>query len=212
MVQAAGSGTSSSSNSGVVNLTAFDVAMSDPNDYGNITVYLPSRSAAPIDGPLLAEERMVNYKPASSAISLLNTNGSSVILGNVLMVPIGGSMLYVLPVYVTSTVANVPRLEEFITRYNQSTAFEPNLDQALTRVLGSGRSTTSPGTKGQTIRQLLADAQANYANAETALSHKNLGAYQHDVGLENADINKVLSLLTGGSTTKKTGTGATTKA
>ncbi len=200
-VSAAGTGTSSSANSGVVNLTAFDVAMSDPNDYGQITVYRP-RSAAPIDGPLLAEERMVNYKPASSAISLLNTNGSSVILGNVLMVPISGSILYVLPVYVTSTVANVPRLEEFITRYNQSTAFEPTLGQALTRVLGSGGSTSSPGTKGLTIAQLLSHAQTSYTNAQTALRHGDFVAYQHDLAQENADIAKALSLLSGGSPTR----------
>ena len=210
-VSAAGSGTSSSANAGVVNLTAFDVAMSDPNDYGQITVYRPPPHKTPIDGPLLAEEKMVAFGPASSQISLLNKEGSQVILGNVLMLPVGGSILYVLPMYVTSSVTSVPQLEYFITRYNQRNAFEPTLGQALSKVLGSGGSTTSPGTRGLTIAQLLSRAQTNYSNAQIALRHGNFVAYQHDLAQENADISKALSLLTGGSSTTHAKKGPTTK-
>jgi hypothetical protein len=210
-VAASASGGSTSANSGVVNLKAFDVALSGPGTtYGQITVYRP-HTAAPIDGPLLAEEKMVNFNLASRAISLLNTEGSSVILGNVLMVPVGGSILYVLPMYVTSSVTNVPRLEEFITRYNQNTAFEPTLRQALTEVLGSGGAPSTRGTSGLTVVQLLTRAQTFYEDAQTALADKQLGAYQKDLTLENADIAKALSLLHGGSTSKHAKTTTTTK-
>jgi uncharacterized membrane protein (UPF0182 family) len=127
------------------------------------------------------------------------------------MVPVGGSILYVLPMYVTSSVTNVPRLEEFITRYNQNTAFEPTLVQALTEVLGSGSAPSSRGTSGLTVVQLLTRAQTFYEDAQTALADKQLGAYQKDLTLENADIAKALSLLHGGSTSKHTKTTTTTK-
>ena len=210
-VAASPSGGSTSANSGVVNLKAFDVALSGPGkSYGQITVYRP-RTPAPIDGPLLAEEKMVEYKPASSAISLLNTNGSSVILGNVLMVPVGGSILYVLPMYVTSSVTNVPRLEEFITRYNNNTAFQPTLDSALSKVLGTGGTGSTPGTKGLTVVQLLLHAHANYISAQAALHKGNLNLYQHYLAQENADLAKAISLLTGGSTGKHATTSPTAK-
>jgi uncharacterized protein len=209
-VSASASGTSSSANAGVVNLTAFDIAMSDPNDYGQITVYHP-QTKTPINGPLLAEENMVAYGPASSRISLLNKEGSQVILGNVLMLPVGGSILYVLPMYVTSSVTNYPQLEDFITQYNQSKSFEPTLSLALNKVLASGASPSSPGTKGLTITQLLTRAQTNYTDAQTALSHKNLTLYQKDLAQENADLAKAISLLTGGSSTKHATSSPTTK-
>ena len=185
----------------MVNLAAFDVALSDPNDYGQITVYLP-HTPTPINGPLLAEEKMIAFGPASTAISLLNQQRSSVFLGNVLMVPVGGSILYVVPMYVTSNAASYPQLEKFITFYNNNIGFGATLDSALPKVLSSGGSSSpSPGTSGLTVAQLLARAQTNYTNAYVALSHGHFGLFQHDLAQENADIAKALSLLHGKSKT-----------
>jgi uncharacterized protein len=209
-VAASASSGSTSGNAGVGNLAAFDVATSDPNDYGAITVYRP-KTRVPINGPLLAEEKMIGYGPASSAISLLNQQRSSVFLGNVLMVPVGGSILYVLPMYVTSNAASYPQLENFITQYNNSIGFSRTLKGALSKVLAGGGATTGPGTSGLTVAQLLDRAQTNYNNAQTALRAGNFVAYQHDLAQENADITKALSQLSGATTGKHARTSATTR-
>lgn len=210
-VSASASAGSTTGNAGVGNLTAFDVAMSDPNDYGDITVYR-TQAKTPVNGPLLAEENMIGYGPASTALSLLNQQHSSVFLGNVLMVPIGGSVLYVVPMYVTSNAASFPQLEKFMTQYNGNIGFSSTLVGALSKVLSTGAPPPSTKeTSGLTIAELLARAQTNYTSAEAALRRGDFAAYQHYLSLENADINQALAKLTQGSTTSGTKASATTK-
>ncbi|HEY5154723.1 MAG TPA: UPF0182 family protein, partial [Acidimicrobiales bacterium] len=82
-------------------LTAFMVAKSDPGDYGKLITYeMPSDLQ--IDGPALVNSAIQANTTISAQISLLNQNGSTVVFGNLLLIPIDNSILYVRPLYVSS--------------------------------------------------------------------------------------------------------------
>ena len=119
-------------------LTAFMVASSDPSDYGQLTVFeTPPNST--VDGPYQVTTAVQENPVISKEISLLNQNGSVVVLGDVLMVPVGQSLLYVQPLYVEQSQNQVARLADVIVVYN-GTAYDSgnaSLDGALCRVTNS---------------------------------------------------------------------------
>ena len=189
-------------------LTAFMVASSDPEDYGKITVFqMPDGTN--IDGPSIANANILANQVVSQRISLLNTQGSQVRLGNMLLVPVNNSILYVRPFYVASdNTAQVPELREVIVVFGQQVIMRPTLNEAL-KVLFPGAdpqtfedlqseslvtpepvpidplnppTTTPPSTGDETIAELLAQAAALLTSAESDLrATGDLGAYQDAV-------------------------------
>lgn len=112
-------------------LTAFMVASSAPEDYGKITVYQmpPGQN---IDGPSIVNANILANQAVSARISLLNTQGSQVRLGNMLLLPINNSILYVRPFYVASdNTAQVPEMREVIAVFGQQVVMRPTLREAL---------------------------------------------------------------------------------
>ena len=206
---------STTPNSGVLNLTGFMVALSDPkslsnpNDYGQLAVY---RAPAGIPGPVLADSDMGSYPPASTKITQIDQHGSVVLLGNVLMIPIDGSMLYMRPMYVSGVNTDQPLLKYFITVYGKKRGFATTLASALAQVLGSGiPSQSTPGHLS--TEQLLARAIAAGQAAEAALQHGgngSLGLYQHYVNLEQKYLAEALAQYKGNTSSNATTTTTTT--
>jgi len=116
-------------------LTAFMVANSDPDHYGEITVYeLPSQLQ--VDGPAVVNALIQQAPEVSRQVSLLNQNGSRVLFGNLLLVPVDQSLIYVRPLYVSSdTTTRAPQLKAVIAAFGapggQKTVIEPTLKLAL---------------------------------------------------------------------------------
>src|SRR5690606_2699974 len=70
-------------------------------------------------------------------LNLLSQGGSSVQLGNLLTLPVGGGLLYVQPVYVQSTNAtSYPLLRKVLVAFGDEIAFEDTLDAALDQLFG----------------------------------------------------------------------------
>ncbi len=191
-------------------LSAFIEATSDPTDYGKLNVYVTPRGQQ-VTGPAQADSEIQQNASVSANITLLDQHGSQVLLGNDVMVPLDQSILYVRPLYVTSTSNPMPQLRFVIAVFNQDVAIEPTLSQALAKVLGpaatsggSGSSggTTPPsgGSKGSgsaAATSYLAQAQSDYAAAQAALAAGNLGLYQSDVNAMKAAIAKAQAALAG---------------
>jgi uncharacterized membrane protein (UPF0182 family) len=186
-------------NSGTVQgLTAFLIATSNPNDYGHLNVYVTPRGTS-VTGPVQADSEIQQTSAVSSIITLQDQHGSEVLLGNNLMVPLDQSVLYIRPLYVTSTSNPLPQLRYVIAVFNQDVAISPTLSGALSQVLGasfgggstSGSSTTPTGgtTKsGGTAASYLKQASADYTAAQAALQAGNLGQYQTDVNAMNVQL------------------------
>jgi len=181
-------------NSGTVqSLSAFLVATSDPGDYGQLNVYETPRGQS-VTGPAQADSEIQQNAKVSSIITPLDQHGSGVLLGNDLMVPLDQSVLYVRPLYVTSTSNPMPQLKYVIAVFNQQVGISPTLSGAIAEVLGgaipssSSGGATSPGKKGQTAAYYLAQASADYTAAQAALKAGDLGTYQHDVQAMNQQL------------------------
>ncbi len=191
--------------SGVLNLTGFMIALSDPGDYGQLRVYRPPPGGT---GPVQADSKMSADPTASSQITLLARTGSQVILGNVLMIPINGSMLYVRPMYVSASSNSYPLLKYEITVYKKKVGFATTLLAALGQVLST--SGGSPSTSlGNTANELLIASQNEYAKAVTALKDGHLGLYQKYNELANRYVAEAYAKLTG-QDTGSTGSNPTT--
>jgi uncharacterized membrane protein (UPF0182 family) len=202
-----------SGNSGTVQgLTAFMIATSNKGNYGRLNVYVTPRGTS-VTGPVQADSEMEQAHQVSSIISLLDQHGSQVLLGNNLMVPLDQSVLYIRPLYITSTSNSLPQLQYVIAVFNQDVAISPTLAGALSSVLGANVSvgpggSTSTGTStgssstssGQSAQTYLKQATADYAAAQTALTAGDLGQYQSDLKSMDKQLLLAQSAL---SSTKK---------
>jgi uncharacterized membrane protein (UPF0182 family) len=115
------------------NMVAWMCARCDQPHYGDLIVYqLPKEKL--IYGPMQIEAR-INQKPdISSELTLWGQKGSRVIRGNLLIIPIHHSFLYVEPVYLQSEQSQMPELKRVIVSFKDKTEMEPTLDAALRKV------------------------------------------------------------------------------
>ncbi len=219
----------------IQNLSAFIMGNSDPGQYGQLHVYV-TKPGHSVVGPALADSYITQNSAVSTQITRLDQHGSTVILGNILMVPIDQSMLYIRPLYVQSKGNPQPQLKEIIAVYGQKVGMESTLNAALSDVLGtkigtgvpsSSTSTTpsSPPPSGTSTTNSTASAQAeadlkqassDYAQAQSDLKAGTLGGYQSEVTAmeqEDADAEALLGTGTAKSssgTTPTTSSGSTT--
>jgi uncharacterized protein len=178
------------------NLTAYLSVDSQPGpDYGKFTL-LNIRANTGLPGPGQVQNELDSNPTISRQYSLLNSNGSKVIKGNLLTVPVAGSMLYVEPWYVQASGGQAfPVLRSFLAYSDGRTAYRPNLPAALDEVFGvrtsggsqvtPGGSVTPPATGGGTttvttspeLQAAIASAQAAESEAQAALRRGDLAAY-----------------------------------
>ena len=193
----------SGNSSTVQGLTAFLIATSDPGDYGQLNVYETPRGTS-VTGPVQADSEIQQTAAVSSIITPLDQHGSSVLLGNNLMVPLDQSVLYIRPLYVSSTSNPLPQLRYVIAVFNQDVGISPTLAGALSQVLGanvsggssSGGSSSSGSTQGgRTAAFYLKQAAADYSSAQAALSAGDLGTYQTDVNAMSKQLELAQSAL-----------------
>ena len=117
------------------NLSAWLAARSDPPHYGKLVVYnFPKQKL--IYGPRQIEARIDQDSFISQQLSLWNQRGSQVIRGNLLVIPIERSLMYVEPLYIAAEKGQLPELKRVIVGFGDRIAMEETLDGALARVFG----------------------------------------------------------------------------
>jgi hypothetical protein len=130
------------------NMIGWMAAKCDPAEYGQRVVYQFPKQSLTL-GPDQVSAR-VNQDPLiSPQLSLWNQRGSSVIFGNMLVIPVGDSIVYVQPVYLQAEQTAIPELTRVIVSYANKVAMEPDLASALAKVFGPGAAAAvPPGTGG----------------------------------------------------------------
>lgn len=121
-------------------LAAFITVDSTPGpDYGHFTVLEPPAGAS-VPSPAQIQNDVESSTRISEALTLQRGGNSTVILGNLLCIPLGGRMLYVEPVYTRAAGGgSFPVLRHVIAAYGDSApSFEATLPAALSKALGSG--------------------------------------------------------------------------
>jgi len=117
------------------NLSAWLAARSDPPHYGKLVVYnFPKQKL--IYGPRQIAARIDQDSFISQQLSLWNQRGSQVIRGNLLVIPIERSLIYVQPLYIAAEKGQLPELKRVIVGFGDRIAMEETLDGAIARVFG----------------------------------------------------------------------------
>ncbi|OUC11788.1 MAG: hypothetical protein B0A82_25805 [Alkalinema sp. CACIAM 70d] len=112
------------------NLVAWLAARSDGAHYGKLLLYVFPKERL-IYGTEQIEARINQDPVISQQISLWNRQGSRAIQGNLLVIPIEQSLLYVEPLYLEATQNSLPTLVRVIVAYENQIVMAPTLDQAL---------------------------------------------------------------------------------
>ncbi|MBN1566590.1 MAG: UPF0182 family protein [Acidobacteria bacterium] len=117
------------------NLSAWMVARSDGDAYGQLVVYrFPKQKL--VYGPRQIVARINQDAEISRQVSLWDQRGSQVMQGNLLVIPIEEGLLYVRPLYLRSESGKIPELKRVIVAYENKIAMEETLEEAIGRIFG----------------------------------------------------------------------------
>ncbi len=117
------------------NLAAWMVARSDAPNYGQLMVFrFPKQKV--VFGPRQVVARINQDQEISPQITLWNQQGSEVIQGTLLVIPIEESLLYIRPLYLRAQGGRIPELKRVIVAYQGTIVMEPTLEHALVRLFG----------------------------------------------------------------------------
>jgi uncharacterized membrane protein (UPF0182 family) len=181
------------------NLVSYLAARADPNGDPKIVSYsLPRNEQIPgpgqVNAQILADPRI------AQEVTFFNQQGSQVTLGNLLVVPIEDSLLYVQPLFVQARGNAIPELRRVAVLFNDRLGYESTLGEAVEAALGAsanggngtgtggtggtggGTTTTTPPPGGNaSVQQLLTQADAAFEEAQAALQRGDLAGYQRGV-------------------------------
>jgi len=131
------------------NMIAWLAARCDAPDYGKLIVYeFPKEKL--VYGPFQIEARIHQNTEISQQISLWNQMGSRVIRGNLLVIPIENSILYVSPLYLRAEQGHLPELKRVIAAYGENVVMKETLAEALSALFieaGTAPTTASDAAK-----------------------------------------------------------------
>ncbi|HXG57008.1 MAG TPA: UPF0182 family protein, partial [Vicinamibacterales bacterium] len=123
------------------NLSAWMVARSDGEHYGKLAVFqFPKQTV--IFGPKQVAARINQDQVISPQITLWNQQGSEVIQGTLLVIPIEESLIYIRPLYLRAAGGQIPELKRVIVAYQNNIVMEETLDAALDKIFPGGSTPT----------------------------------------------------------------------
>jgi uncharacterized membrane protein (UPF0182 family) len=117
------------------NMIGWMAGRSDGDAYGSLLVYNFPKSRL-VDGPLQVEARIDQNPQLSSMFSLWNQQGSRVRRGNLLVIPIGRSLLYVEPIYLQAERSPMPELRLVVLATQERLGYGANFGEAMTSLFG----------------------------------------------------------------------------
>jgi hypothetical protein len=118
------------------NMISWMAARCDPENYGRLVLYQFPKQRL-IYGPSQIEARIDQTPEISEQMTLWSQAGSRVIRGNLLVIPVEDSLMYVEAVYLQAESSQLPELKRVIVSYENSIVMEKTLDGALRKVFGS---------------------------------------------------------------------------
>jgi len=132
--------------SGRDNMIAWMAGRSDDPNYGELVVYAFPKQQL-IYGPRQVEALIDQTPEISAQLSLWSQRGSDVIRGNILVIPMGESLLYVQPLYLMAANSDLPELKRVIVSSGGRVAWAERLDEALDNLLGARPVTVTEPTE-----------------------------------------------------------------
>jgi uncharacterized membrane protein (UPF0182 family) len=199
------------------NLVSWLAVRNDSPNYGQMVSYVLTKDKVVL-GPAQITSRIQQTPEISRDRTLLNSQGSSVIEGNLLVVPVGDSFLYFEPWYLksTTTTQSLPELKKVILTDASTTgsvAYQNTLDAALAQITGvqvntgvntGTGGTSTPGSPPPTatnpaVANLVNQAIQHYTNAQAALKNGDLATYQSELNQVGQLLQQINALQSGTS-------------
>ena len=204
--------------SGKKNMTGLLVARNDGDNYGELIIYrLPKDKV--IYGPMQIESQIDQNTEISKEFSLWNSSGSKYTRGDMFVIPIDDSLLYVEPVYLeSSTDTSLPEVKRVIVAYGDQIAYAPTLAEALDNLFNMGDAYVNDNTAdgygpvsgsesgdsanigSMSLSQLAKKANEAYNNAVSAQKNGDWAGY----GSYIKELQKYLNQMAADSSTDTT--------
>jgi len=183
------------------NLSAWLVARSDGEHYGHMRVFAFPKQKT-VFGPRQVVARTLQDQVISPQITLWNQQGSQVIWGTLMVIPIEESLIYVRPLYLRSSGGKIPELTRVIVAYDNRIVMEKTLEAGLATLFSQGAAapppagtetrapgstpapaaTASPAASGSPeMGALAADARAHYDRAVQAQRQGDWATYGEEL-------------------------------
>ena len=182
------------------NLASWMVARSDGEQYGKLQVFqFPKQTL--VFGPQQVVARINQDQVISPQIALWSQQGSQVMQGTLMVIPIEESLIYVRPLYLRAQAGRIPELTRVIVAHQNRIVMEPTLDLALARLFGANErqpmvpakpavagaagataaSATATPTTSPEWDQLAAEASATYQRALEAQKAGDWAKYGEEI-------------------------------
>jgi uncharacterized membrane protein (UPF0182 family) len=147
------------------NMIGWMAGRCDGENYGKLLVYNFPKSRL-IDGPLQIEARIDQNAQLSSQFTLWNQQGSRVLRGHLLVIPIGRSLLYVEPVYLRAESSPMPELRLVVLAIQDRIGYGKSFEEAMTNLFGEA---PKPPAQGEQQKEKPADAAAKPGPSPAAM-------------------------------------------
>ena len=176
------------------NMVSWLAALNDGDEYGKLVVYkFPKQKL--VYGPMQIEKRIDQDTDISKELTLLDQQGSNIIRGNLLTIPIDNSLIFVEPIYLESTGENrnLPEVKRVIVSYGNKIVMGESLQDSLNQIFdlkpeaeaeeekpedSEGLEVNQPpATTGGTPQELIKRANTLFNQAEKAQQNGNWGEY-----------------------------------
>ena len=184
------------------NLIGWLAARSDGDNYGKLVAFNFPKDRQ-IDGPEQVEARIDNDQSISAWFTLRCSEGSSCIRGNLLVIPIGNSLLYAEPVYIRAEGVDFPELKRVILATADKVVMEDSLGLALASLTGErslatvGEPDTPRSTEATTTTVAPQTGDVGVLQMQITIVSDSIESIRDDLGALEEALNK-LKELTGG--------------
>jgi uncharacterized membrane protein (UPF0182 family) len=169
------------------NMIGWMAGRSDGENYGKLVVYNFPKSRV-IDGPVQIEARIDQHPQLSAQFTLWNQQGSRVVRGHLLVIPIGRSLIFVEPVYLQAQRSPMPELRLVVLATQEKLGYGQTFAEAANSLFGeaakeveapeAGPAPTQPTpstTPGQDLQQLVNRAIQEFDDYQRLTSQGKLG-------------------------------------
>lgn len=193
------------------NMIALLAAKSDPDDYGRRVLYEFPKDRL-IYGPMQVEARIDQDPVISEQITLWSQQGSSVVRGNLMVIPLGETVLYVEPLFLQAQQSQLPELKRVIATHGTRIVMEPTLEDAMMALVRgaaprevaavdeaeeptreAGGEAAARAAAPRSVRALIQEAGTAYDRAVTAQRRGDWAAY----GEALEELGRILDRLEG---------------
>jgi len=168
------------------NLIGWIAGRSDGDNYGTLVAYNFPKNKL-VDGPLQVEARIDQSPQLSGQLTLWNQQGSRVVRGSLLVIPMGRGLLYAEPIYLQSERSPMPELRIVVLALQDRLAYGPTFEAALAGLFGQG----APAGAGESARQVAQTPQGAQATQTGSAAAPDVSALISDAARDLADYQRL---------------------